>query len=108
MGMRPESGGGDRLRRGAVQQARKADVRIRSIPDCNLNWRSARFAPVEYKRESPRPPKERITDRPSREALAAILRELRYQRRRALELSALCDHGLARINLTRSLPVRMG
>jgi hypothetical protein len=54
-----------------------------------------------------RPPKERITDRASREALAAILRELRYQRRRALELTALCDHGLARIDLSKSRPARI-
>jgi len=51
-------------------------------------------------------PKARITDRASREALAAILRELRYQRRRALELTALCDHGLARIDLAKSRAAR--
>jgi hypothetical protein len=50
--------------------------------------------------------KVRITDRASREALAAILRELRYQRRRALELTALCDHGLARIDLVKARAAR--
>jgi hypothetical protein len=55
-----------------------------------------------------RPAKERITDRASREALAAILRELRYQRRRAMELTALCDYGLARINLSKSRQARTG
>jgi hypothetical protein len=49
-----------------------------------------------------RPPKTRITDRNAREALAAILRELRYQRRRAVELTALCDHGLARVELSKA------
>jgi hypothetical protein len=49
-----------------------------------------------------RPPKVRITDRASREALAAILREVRYQRRRAVELTAMCDHELARLDLSNS------
>jgi hypothetical protein len=55
---------------------------------------------VETETKGSRPPKVRITDRASREALAAILRELRYQRRRSAELAAICDRGLARIELT--------
>jgi hypothetical protein len=53
-------------------------------------------------KRSSRPSKVRITDRTSREALAAILRELRYQRRRAVELTAMCDHGLARIDIAKA------
>jgi hypothetical protein len=55
---------------------------------------------------SSRLPKVRITDRASREALLGILRELRYQRRRAMELSAMCDHGLARIDLVKARSAR--
>jgi hypothetical protein len=61
---------------------------------------------VETDKHSSRPGKVRITDRTSREALAAILRELRYQRRRAMELRAMCDHGLARIDLSNARPGR--
>ena len=57
---------------------------------------------MEKDRPSSHPPKVRINDRESREALAAILRELRYQRRRAIELSAMCDHRLARIGLANA------